>query len=747
MKKFVSLMLALAMALSLAACGQPAAENSGAPSSAPSGAPATSEGVTLGEFTPVTYEEQAVYDNALGEFYTAFMEAKKAATSSERYVLMAVAEAKMLESGVMIPMEGVGGSYGISSVVPRTVPTIMYGSDNDRFASVMVVDKILKAADRKAITSLWVEKAGTGEFEDAVKALLAEQGYTLKDEYNRVYSSDPSTWDVLATWQSSQSEPATLVVDGLVMYDMENVLQPALAESWTESEDHLTWTFKIRQGVKWVDNQGREVGEVKADDWVASLQHCADCGGAAGAAGMMMAVENMGGYLDGSITDFSEVGVTALDDYTLEYKLTEPVPYFLSMLTYNGLGSPLCRSYYQSRGGKFGVEFDSAAADYDYGKGADKIAYCGPFLVKNWTEKNTIVYEANPTYWNPDELNVHKITWKYYDGVDALKLYNDYINRDIDSCSLNPERLEQAKADGNFDDYAFVGANDGGSYVGYWNINRLAYANYNDETKCVSSQEHGSADEIAAARENEEEVYTSDIVDTAARTHAAMNNQNFRVALSLAADRSSYRAQMNSDELKLAGMRNSFVPGNFVQLDEEVSTDFGTFPAGTWYGEILQAKLEADGFPVKVWDPEGDEGAGSGDNFDGWYNPTAAKEYLDKAVAELAAQGVEITAENPIEIDIPYHSGSTMYTNAFNALKTGFDENLGGLVKVNLVGAADQQDWLYSAFRPQAGSDMNYELSFASGWVPDYADPGNYLETMVPPPDGTGYVTMSFGLW
>ena len=740
MKKFLSLMLALVMVFSLAACSGGQAGTSNPPSDNSAAPTENQGGGEVGEFTPVTYNPDEIYEGALGEFYAAFMNAKKASTVSERYALMAVAEAKMLESGVMIPMEGVGGNYAIARVVPRTVPTIMYGSDNDRFASVLVVDKIMKADDRKAVTALWVEKAGTGEFEEAVKALLAEQGYTLKDEYNRVYTSDPSTWDVLATWQSTQSEPATLVVDGLVGYDMENVLQPRLAESWTESDDHLTWTFKIRQGVKWVDNQGREVGEVKADDWVAALQHCADCGGAAG---LMAAVENLPGYLDGSVTDFSQVGVTAVDDYTLEYKLSEPVPYFLSMLTYNGLGSPLCRSYYESRGGKFGAEYAADAADYDYGKGVDKIAYCGPFLVTNWTEKNTIVYEPNPTYWNPDELNVHKITWKYWDGVDALKYYTDFVNEDIDSCSLNPERAEQAKKDGNFDDYAYVGSNDGGSYVGYWNLNRLAYANYNDETKCVSEQEHGSVDQI----DLDNEVYTSDIEDTAARTHAAMNNTNFRLALTLSADRSSYRAQSNGDELKLAGMRNSFVPGNFVALEEDVTIDLGTFPAGTWYGEILQAQLDADGFPVKVWDPEGEEGAGSGDNFDGWYNVPAAKEYLDKAVAELAAQGVEVSKENPIQIDIPYHSGSTMYTNMFQALKKGYDDALGGLVQVNLIGCSDQQDWLYSSFRPQAGSDMNYELSFASGWVPDYADPGNYLETMVSPPDGTGYVTMAFGLW
>ena len=742
MKKFLSLVLALAMVFSLAACTGNA-DPTNPPADNPTNAPDDgSEQGGLGEYVPFTYEEQVVYDTALGEFYNAFMKAKAAVTTSERYALMAVAEAKLLESGVLIPVQGDGGRYGIRHVVPRTIPSVGWGSDSDRLASMIVVEELLKTADAKEVTSLWNELAGTGTFEEEVKKLLEEKGYTLADSVDYIYTSDPSTWDYLATWQSTQSEPTCFLEDGLVNYDMENVMQPSLAESWEVSDDGLTYTFHIREGVKWVDSQGREVADVQADDWVAGLQHCADCGG--GAAEMLSSLVGMSDYLDGTTSDFSQVGVTAVDKYTLEYKLTAPMPYFLSALTYIGLGGPLSRSYYESQGGKFGTEFDPADTNYTYGQTPNNIAYCGPMLVTSWTANNSIVYKANPSYWNPDALNIHELTWKYWDGQDVLQPYYDVKDGKLASIALSAERLEQCKKDGLFEEYAVLSTNSTGStYNGYYNLNRGRYANYDDETKGVSNKTADSAKEI----DLQEGVYTSDILDDAARWHSAINNQNFRLALTFAFDRGEYLAQANGEDLKYNSMRNTFVPGTFVALEEEVTLDIGTFPAGTWYGAIVQAQLDADGFAIKVWDPNADDGVGSSDSFDGWYNVSAAKEYLAKAVEELAAEGIEVTAENPIQLDIMFQSSNQTYVNQFNAYKKCIEENLDGMVQVNLMGFDDRNDYLSSSYFPTSGFDYDYDMSLASGWSADYADPGNFLETLVPPPDGTGYVTMSFGLW
>lgn len=82
-------------------------------------------------------------------------------------------------------------------------------------------------------------------------------------DWNPLHPSSASTW---ANW-----------IDSLVEYDNYGMCQPCLAESWTKSEDGLTWTFKIREGVKWQRYDGSEYGEnVKAEDWVTSAKWILD---------------------------------------------------------------------------------------------------------------------------------------------------------------------------------------------------------------------------------------------------------------------------------------------------------------------------------------------------------------------------------------------------------------------------------------------------------------------------------------
>lgn len=134
-----------------------------------------------------------------------------------------------------------------------------------------------------------------------------------------------------------------------------------------------------------------------------------------------------------------------------------------------------------------------------------------------------------------------------------------------------------------------------------------------------------------------------------------------------ALDRATYNAQTVGEDLKYASLVNTYTPGNFVSLEEDTTVDINgtatTFPAGTYYGAIVQAQIDADGLTIKVWDPEAEGGAGSSTQFDGWYNPDEAAAELATAVEELAAEGVEVSAENPIYMDIPYFSGSEAFGN------------------------------------------------------------------------------------
>ena len=716
-KKILALVLALAMALSMLACGakEEAAEN--APIVAPEAAPeAEAAGEYVDPYADVREDydalSEAIYLDVLGEFLENYEAAQAAESVSERYALMAIAEAKLMEAGVYLPLDCQGGNYAISRVAPNTASSVLWGMDSVRYYKVLVTTEPITAAHRDELKAKWAELKGTGTYHAEAKAFLEANGYTLKDTYTLGYSGDPMTWDYLATYRSADSEAICNTICGLLEYDEENVQQPALATEYTVSDDGLTYTFKIREGVKWVDSQGREVADLTAHDWVAGMQHLLDaCGGLEYLAGSGYAnIVGVDEYLAGDITDFAEVGVKAIDDYTLEYTLTQPTSYFLSILGYNPF-SPLCKTYYEAKGGKFGADFSADAADYTYGKTPDDIAYCGPYLVSNLTSENTIVFTANPSYWDAENVTMKTITWLFNDGEDALKAYNDTLAGTLDGAGLNASSVEAAKADGLMDSIVYASATDATSFGMFVNVNRTATANFNDGAVVSAKTE-----------------------DDLFRSGVALLNVHFRRAVMQSLDRGTYEAMRVGEDLKYNAMINSYTPGTFVALEEDVTVDInGTatdFAAGTYYGAIMQAQIDADGVAIKVWDATADGGIGSSTQFDGWYNVEAAQAELATAIEELAAQGIEISAENPIYLDLPYFSGSEAYANRANALKQSVEAALGGAVIINLTECVDSSQWYYAGYYVDNSYEMNYDLYDVSGWGPDYGDPSTYLNTM-----------------
>lgn len=710
MKKILALVLALMMVLSMTFAVAEEAE----------------------EFDAEAYgtKSSELYTQILGEFYDAYTVARAEVTNiSLRHAQMAIAEAKLLSAAVYQPGTSKGGNYAISRIAPRTINSTLWGNDSDRYHQALIVNEDpLTLAEMDEMKAKWAELKGTGTYEAWAKEYLLGKGYTLNTDYSLNYTADPETWDGLATSKAADSEAIVNTYDGLMEYDIENVQQPALATGYTVSEDGLTYTFTIREGVKWVDSQGREVAEVTADDFVAGMNHMLDALG-----GLEYLVGTDGGcgivnaqqYIDGEISDFSQVGVKAVDKYTLQYTLEAPAHYFVTMLGYNCF-APMNRDYFLSQGGGFGEDYAPDAETYLYGKDPDHIAYCGPYLVTNLTPENTIVFSANESYWNKDAINLKTITWKFNDSSDALKAYNDMKAGALAGTGLNSSALEVAKQDGWFEKYAYVSGTDATAYGTFLNIDRGAFANVNDQVSVASPQ----------------------TAEDQARTAAAVKNVHFRRALFMASDRAANNAQKVGEELKLASIINSYTPGNFVALTEDVTVDINgtatTFAAGTYYGAIMQAQLDADQVAIKVWDPTAEAGAGASFGFDGWYNPEAAAAEFAIAKEELAAQGIVIDAENPIYVDLPAYTASTTYNNAAEATKKSVETNLPGVI-VNKTECTTLAEWYYAGYYTNFGYEANYDLYDLSGWGPDYGDPQSYLDTLLP--DYAGYMTKCIGIF
>jgi len=734
-KKLLSLILALAMLLSLAACGGNN-DTPSTPDQTPTDTPDTTDTTPPADTTepdtvePLGYDEDELFELNFAEFADAYeLGRTEVSNMSKRWALMAIAEAKLLESGLLIPFTTQGGNYGMNRIANHTITSILYGNDSDRFHQMVVTEELIKATDRPVMNEKWSELRGTGEYEAWLKGYLTEQGYHIKDTLNYPYSDTLETWDILSTSQAPEAETLVHTFDGLLEYNIEDVLSPALAESYEISEDGLTYTFHLRNNAVWVDSQGREVAKVVADDFVAGMQHLMDAEG--GLETLLSGViKGAKEYIDKEDMDFSKVGVSAPDDYTVVYTLEQPTPYLMTMLGYS-IFAPMSRSYYESQGGKFGTDYDSTAADYNYGKSPDTIAYCGPYLVTSDTPQNSRIFKANPTYWNADNINIKTMNWVFEDGSDATKTYVDLKAGVIDSAGINSSTLEIAKTEtdeaGNnmFDTYARVGSTNASSYYNSFNVARRQFANYNDDTKLVTTQTE----------------------EDQARTHEAVNNVHFRLAVGFAMDRGTSNAQAVGEDLKYVALRNTFTPGNFVSLEEETTVDINgtatTFPVGTYYAEIIQAQLTADGFPAQVWDADNDADDKS-TNFDGWYNEAAAKEEWAVAKEELAARGIEISAENPIYLDVPTPNHYEPYLNRNNVLKQSIEKALGGEVIINLVAATSWQEVNDAAFYPKTGAESNFDVTFNNfGWNPDWGDPNNYLDQLIP----GGYMVKGFGLY
>ena len=748
MKKFTKLMamlLVLTMMLSLVAC---AGNEKPVETTAPATEPAPTEEVTepagdvytgpdWAAIEAMDYDEasDALYEWNLGEFNAAYQDAKSEIADLDlRLAKMAIAEAKLMESGVFIPVYGDGGAYAMNRAVPRTVTTTSWGLDEYRWYTALVTNELITSEDRDALTGLWGESADADAWMAAAKAFLADHGYTLTDTWNVATSYEIATWDCIASSYTSDAYFIAPTYSPLLEYDAKNVQQPALAESVDVNDDGTVYTFHLRQGVKWVDQQGRELAEVTADDWVASMAHLIDNNDALG---YLMTqsdgcgIKNYDAYLNGEVTDFAEVGVKAIDDYTLEYTLEAPFPAFLSMMGY-GCFAPLNRAFYKAQGGTFSVDGDEYTSG-NYGTSPANIAYCGAYLVKNFTEKNVTSYVANPSYWNAEAVNTPNINFYFNDGSDPLRTYNEAKEGTIAGCPFNSSALvlaKEEKPEGSdktyFDLYSYTTTNSATTYCGWVNVHRGTWANYNDNTVGVSTQTE------------EEQV----------RTRSALNNQNFRLAMAMAFDRGAFNSTIVGEELKYASLKNSYVTGTFGKTAGEVTVDINgvatTFPAGTYFGIIEQAQLDADGVPLKVWDPEADGGAGSGDGFDGWFNADAAAAYLDKAVAELAQIGVEVSAEKPIHIDVPYGAFSESVTNRMNAYKQSIEKYTGGKVVVDLVSFPDSSSFSYAYYRTSNGAEANYDITpGTSGWGPDYGDAQSFLDTIQP----YGYMTKNIGLY
>lgn len=265
--------------------------------------------------------------------------------------------------------------------------------------------------------------------EGAAKDQVVKLMYSNEiSDWNPLHPSSAGTW---ANW-----------IDTLVEYDNYGMVQPCLAESWTQSEDGLTWTFKIREGVKWQYNDGTEYGaDVVAEDWVTTAKWILDPLNTARTADLLFDIVGAEDYYLAMETterngDWETVGIKAVSPYELQFTLIAPCPYFLSRLTYNW-GYPTNAQYLADMGETFGTDNTT-------------FLYCGAFLCTQWEPNSYTISERNPMYWDIADIHIQRIEERYNAEASVLEaealLRGEVTKADIPPAQLDGWRNDPERA-------------------------------------------------------------------------------------------------------------------------------------------------------------------------------------------------------------------------------------------------------------------------------------------------------------
>lgn len=191
--------------------------------------------------------------------------------------------------------------------------------------------------------------------------------------------------------------------EGLVRYDPETLKPvPAIAESWTLSEDGLRWTFQLREDARFSDGKA-----ISAEDFLFSFRRILSPKLASPCASLFFApVKNARAFAGGKLNDFSQVGFSAPDKHTLVIELENPCPYFLSLACHSSWSVVPAHVIL-----KFG-EIDTRSTLWTR---PENFVGSGPFVLRSWRVAYRIEVEKNPYYWDAAQVALNGIR---FDAVE-----------------------------------------------------------------------------------------------------------------------------------------------------------------------------------------------------------------------------------------------------------------------------------------------------------------------------------------
>ncbi|MBR6114822.1 MAG: peptide ABC transporter substrate-binding protein [Oscillospiraceae bacterium] len=452
--------------------------------------------------------------------------------------------------------------------------------------------------------------------------------------YRVLYSSEVTTLNYLTSSNTNDQRIGANTVDTLVEYDSNGEIQPSLATEWTYDDEAQTWTFKLREGQKWVDTTGAPVADVTAGDFVAAMKYMLTPEmGSTTAQNLFGVILNAEEYYNGLAgeedykpIDFSEVGVRAEDDYTLVYTLETPVPYFLSMLTY------VCFMP------AYGPQLEELGASF--ATSADTMYYNGAYYVSAFEPQVQLVYTKNALNWDAEHIYIETIQRTY--NAEASTIGPEMVRRgEIDSATLSSDIVDAWMADPATAPMVSMerpSLDTSYYYCFNFNVHALNENFYRDGMTGWSIDE-------------KYEPWNWEI---------AVNNENFRQSIRYAINRLSTMYVATGDAISPdTFLENTITPKGFA-VDPVTGKDF---TAQSAISEIA-----------------------SFDNFD----PDMALMFKELAMEELSAQGVTF----PVKVLVRYNPSTTNWDNQCVVLEQQLESVLGADYIDVIVEAGPSENFL-----------------------------------------------------
>lgn len=453
---------------------------------------------------------------------------------------------------------------------------------------------------------------------DKTEESKPNSGEEIKDlVIARLATRELETFNTLSTETAAGFENLTNMVDGLLEVDTQGKLVPCLAESWESKDGGLNWTFKLRDGVKWVDVNANEKADCTSEDfasgleWVLNFHKNDSCNTTMpmemikGAAEYYeytkgLSAEEAYGLTAGEGSKFREmVGMETPDATTVIYHCLEEKPYFDTVAAYACL-YPISQAM-----------VDELTVDGVKSMNNENTWYNGAYTMTSYIQGNEKVFTKNPKYWDTNCSRFDTVTVKMVESNDVA--YQLYQSGEIDYVSLTESNLKTISSNKDHEFY---------DQLVEWPMD---YRSYQFHLTYSKNKEDGTPD---------------------TNWNTAVANEAFRLSWYYGLDLTEYYKRSNT--INPMSCENNFytTPGLIYTSD------------GTEYTELVREKMglpENNGETMIRLDKE------------------KADQYKKQAMEELAALGVTF----PVGVDYYISASSQTALDSANVLKQVFSDSLG----------------------------------------------------------------------